>query len=189
VYDHFGCTEVKEVAWQCPQQSGYHINEDEIICEVLVDGNPAPPGEMGDIVVTDLHNRAMPLIRYRIGDQGMLTPDACSCGIKFSMMLPTGGRASDHILLPDGVMFSPYQFTTAIEKIPNLQQYQIVQKSREVLELHLIAPIAERARVHSAVLEKINAVVSGKMRVVVQFQEKLTIEENGKFRVVKNDCQ
>ena len=83
VFDIYGCTEIKEIAWECEKHEGYHINEDDVYVEILHGESPAKPGEVGDIVLTDLRNKAMPLIRYRIGDRGLLIAGNCSCGRTF----------------------------------------------------------------------------------------------------------
>ena len=186
VYDHYGCTETKEVAWQCQERNGYHINEDEIICEILDGETVLPEGEVGDIVLTDLHNRAMPFIRYQIGDKGMLLKDPCPCGRSFKLMRPLAGRASEYIVLPDGEQLSPYLLTTAIEKTTGLLQYQIIQKNKNQLTVKVILKDRAQARVLVQIQEKVQKATQNKLEVDVEVCENLTIEENGKFKVVKN---
>ena len=130
VYDIYGSTEFKEAAWECEKHEGYHINEDEVIVEILKDGKIVEPGIVGNIVITDLRNTRMPLIRYQMHDKGMLIGEKCSCGRTFSLMKPYAGRSSEYIILPDGEILSPYLFTTSIEKIKGLQQYQVIQVNK-----------------------------------------------------------
>jgi hypothetical protein len=78
--DLYGTSELGAVAASCGQAPGMHVFEDAFIVEVLRNGQPVAPGEAGRIVVTDLTNRAMPLIRYDVGDAGRLWPEACACG-------------------------------------------------------------------------------------------------------------
>ena len=139
IFDVYGSTEMKEVAWECGHGAGYHINEDEIICEIVDDaGHPLKSSQMGKVVVTDLHNQAMPLIRFGIGDQGLKLNADCPCGCTFELMQPLAGRASDYIILRNGTRLSPFLLTTAIEKTRGLLQYQIVQKTASDLCLHVI---------------------------------------------------
>ena len=107
VFDIYGCTEIKEIAWECERHNGYHINEDEVLVEILDGDKPVGWDEVGDIVITDLRNKAMPLIRYRIGDRGLLRPGPCSCGRTFALMAPSAGRSSDFIITPNGQKLSP----------------------------------------------------------------------------------
>ncbi|GIW72008.1 MAG: hypothetical protein KatS3mg102_1550 [Planctomycetota bacterium] len=75
----YGLTEVQFVAGSC-EAAGLHVAEENVLLEVVRDGQPAPPGELGEIVLTDLHNHAAPLIRYATGDVGALRPEPCPCG-------------------------------------------------------------------------------------------------------------
>ncbi|RJP84779.1 MAG: phenylacetate--CoA ligase family protein [Desulfobacteraceae bacterium] len=186
VYDIYGSTEFKEVAWECERHQGYHINEDEVLCEILDGGKPAPIGEVGDIVLTDLKNTAMPLIRYRIHDRGKLLQAPCRCGRTFSIMLPVGGRASEYILLPDGERISPYRFTTAIEKFKGLLQYQLIQESETDLFVNVIIDSNVGNETCRNIEETIINITRGQMRVIVRKTERILPEENGKFKVVKN---
>lgn len=69
VTNRYGCEEVSLIACECERHEGLHVNADAIYLELLrPDGTPADPGEAGMVVVTDLTNRAMPLIRYQVGD-------------------------------------------------------------------------------------------------------------------------
>jgi len=189
IYDIYGSTEFKEVSWECEQHQGYHINEDEIACEILNGDSPALPGEIGDIVLTDLRNHAMPLIRYRIHDRGRLLSGNCRCGRTFSLMQPVAGRASEYIRLPGGEKISPYRFTTAIEKFKGLLQYQLIQQSETDIVIKVI--IDEKTGNETCInIEKaIINITMGLMRVTVRKTDRIFSEENGKFKVVKNLLQ
>jgi phenylacetate-CoA ligase len=78
--DSYSCAEVGPLALQCPGTEHYHVQAENVYLEVLRrDGTLCPPGEMGRVVVTPLHNFAMPLLRYELGD--MAAPgEACACG-------------------------------------------------------------------------------------------------------------
>jgi phenylacetate-CoA ligase len=187
LFDIYGCTEIKEVAWECQNHSGYHINEDDVLLEILNDSVPAKPGEVGEIVLTDLRNRAMPLIRYRLGDLGMFLPGTCSCGRVFSLMLPAAGRSSEYVTTPSGKTISPYRFTTAIEKTPGLLQYQFIQDSTNLLIIKVIMNENERRDMMKEIQAKIQSVIGEDMTIQVVMCDKIDIEENGKYKVVKNN--
>jgi phenylacetate-CoA ligase len=101
VVEFYGCTEVGPIAAQCPAGS-MHIMADNVRVEIFKEGEPARPGEFGDIVVTTLSNRAMPLIRCRIGDSGRLSPEPCSCGLPHPVLQDLIGRAADVFVAADG---------------------------------------------------------------------------------------
>ena len=189
VFDVYGSTEFKEVAWECQHHQGYHLNEDEVICEILNDDEPVPPGEVGDIVLTDLRNRAMPLIRYRIKDRGKFLEGNCPCGRTFSLMQPVAGRASEYIQLSNGEKLSPFLFTTSIEKTEGLAQYQLIQKTENDLIVNVILLEGTSKEVLSKIEKILRNVTKELMRISIQECQKISVEENGKFKVVKNLVQ
>src|SRR5262249_56212786 len=67
VTNRYGCEEVSLIACECERHDGLHVNAEGVYVEVLVEGRPARPGEAGSVVVTDLTNRAMPLLRSPVG--------------------------------------------------------------------------------------------------------------------------
>ena len=186
IYDIYGSTEFKEVAWECEYHQGYHINEDDVICEISNGNIPAVPGEIGDIVLTDLRNHAMPLIRYRIHDRGRMLSESSRCGRTFSLMLPVAGRASEYIRLPDGEEISPYRFTTAIEKFKGLLQYQLIQQSETDFIIKVIIDKKAGNATCMNIEKTIKDITRGLMQVTVRQTDRIFPEENGKFKVVKN---
>jgi phenylacetate-CoA ligase len=186
VYDVYGSTEFKEVAWECEKHEGYHINEDEVIVEILKDGKPAAPGIIGNIVITDLRNTVMPLIRYQMNDKGMLMKDKCSCGRTFSIMKPYAGRSSEYIVLPNDQILSPYLFTTSIEKIEGLLQYQIIQSDKNKLLVNIVSNSEYFKNVSESVKNILEHITNHIMDIEIKRKTQIDVEENGKFKVVKN---
>ena len=186
IYDIYGSTEFKEVAWECEKHEGYHINEDEVIVEVLKDGIPISPGRVGNVVITDLRNSLMPLIRFKLHDKGILIKEKCSCGRTFSLMKPYAGRLSEYIILPNNEILSPYLFTTSIEKIDGLLQYQIVQIDKETLLVNIVTDSKDLNMITNKVKSVLSFITNNLLRIEVQQKSELNIEENGKFKVVKN---
>ena len=186
VFDIYGSTEFKEAAWECEKHEGYHINEDEVIIEILKDGKPAGPGVIGNIVITDLRNTAMPLIRYQMNDKGMLLKEPCSCGRTFSVMKPFAGRSSEYIVLPDDEILSPYLFTTSIEKVEGLLQYQIVQTNKNKLLVNIVVKQENFKKIAQSVRNILEHITNHVMEIEIINQKQIDVEENGKFKVVKN---
>lgn len=112
VFTHFGMTEMGlGGAVECSAHQGCHIRENHLFVEVVdpETGAPLPDGTPGEFVFTSLDRRAMPFIRYRTGDRGVLLTQPCPCGSYIRRMLPLGGRltpaplslwALDEILIP-----------------------------------------------------------------------------------------
>ena len=116
VANQYGCYEGNSIAYECPC-GNLHCMEENIYVEVLdKEGKEVPEGSEGDIVITTLHNHAMPFIRYRIGDRGILDRNTrCNCGNISSVLRLKSGRISDYAVLKDGSKINSYVFVRAID--------------------------------------------------------------------------
>ena len=136
--DMYTCQEAGYIALQCHGHTHYHAQAENMIVEVLNDdGSATAPGETGKVVVTHLHNFASPLIRYDIGDFAEVG-EACPCGRGLPVFNRIVGRARGLITLPNGDQFWPFFSNHKFAEIAPIRQYQIVQKSRESLEIRLV---------------------------------------------------
>ena len=105
-----------------------HLNDDSQIIEVLDEqGHPAPPGEVGQVVVTQLLCLTLPLIRYRIGDMTRLREEPCPCGRGLRLMSPVLGRTQHTIRSPDGRMLNTVVVSAIMGAIPEIKRYQVRQ--------------------------------------------------------------
>jgi phenylacetate-CoA ligase len=179
VFDIYGCTEVKEVAWECPAQAGHHLNADWVLFEV------EPPGAAGKILLTPLYNRAMPLLRYEVGDTGMLLPGRCSCGRTLPLIRPMLGRSVDYLCLPNGTTLAPYTLTCAVEAIEGMWQYQFIQTERDQIELKIV-PQAGFGGDSSDALRRALAPVLPGVEVNIELVAAIPREPSGKYRIVQS---
>lgn len=103
LYSVYGAMEMGTIGFQCERRAGFHLNVD--LCALRVvdgDGRTLPAGEVGDIVVSSLENRATVLLNYRIGDRGVIDERPCPCGRSLPLLASLAGRTSEAIELPDG---------------------------------------------------------------------------------------
>jgi phenylacetate-CoA ligase len=138
VFDEYSAWDFGHGAWECVKREGYHIDADLLIMEIIRDGEPAAPGEPGEIVVTGLLNYAMPLIRYRVGDVGILGEDMCSCGRGLPLLKSVEGRMIDCFRLPNGRIVTPKVIMAAIQGCPGVSRYQAVQESTSRVTIELM---------------------------------------------------
>ena len=129
VRDVYGAVEFGDIAWECERHEGYHVNADCLVVELLRDGRPALQGEAGEVVCTSLQSYAMPLIRYRLGDEGVFSTDRCGCRRGLPLLKVISGRADDCIHLPDGGLISPRALVSALAYIEGVRQYRIAQEA------------------------------------------------------------
>lgn len=115
VVNSYGCTEIGALAGECPAGS-MHVYSDHVHLEIFAGDEPAPDGAFGDIVVTSLHNPAMPLIRYKCGDRGRLSQDPCPCGLPYPVLLDLQARSGDLFRASDG---SLHHGSDLVERLDN----------------------------------------------------------------------
>ncbi len=128
VFNRYGCREVSVIASECSAHQGLHVMAEGLYVEIVRGGRPARMGEDGEILVTDLLNRAMPLIRYRIGDVAAWEEGNCPCGRELPRLRRLMGRATDFLVGHDGRLVSgPFLTLAAVGKRPSLGQLQIQQ--------------------------------------------------------------
>jgi phenylacetate-CoA ligase len=146
--DIFGMTEMMGpgVAAECLHKSGMHINEDHFLPEIVdpESGQPLPPGQRGELVLTALSKEALPVIRFRTRDITSLNPEPCPCGRTFVRMSKISGRTDD-MLIVRGVNVFPSQIESALLKVDGVEpQYQIVvERGRHLDDLEIWVEVSE----------------------------------------------
>ena len=136
--DVYSAQEVGAIALQCPVSGLYHVQAESLIVEVLNDeGTPCKEGEVGRVVVTDLHNFATPIIRYEIRDYAE-AGGACPCGRGLPTLKRILGRQRNMVTLPDGSRHWPLVGFHAFRGIAPIRQYQAVQHSLDTVEMNLV---------------------------------------------------
>jgi phenylacetate-CoA ligase len=144
VLDVYSSQEVGIIAIECPESGLYHVMSESLIVELLrEDGTACAPGEVGRVIVTDLHNFASPLIRYDIGDRAQLGP-SCPCGRGLPTLARVAGRERHLVTLPDGSRHWPIVGMHHYRRIAPIVQYQAIQESLDTIELRLVteAPLS-----------------------------------------------
>ena len=143
VVDMYTAREAGYLALQCPEHEHYHVQAEGAFVEILdKDGRACEPGEIGRVVVTPLHNFAMPLIRYDIGDYAEVG-EPCPCGRQLPTLRRILGRAQNMLAMPNGEKRWPLLSSADIRSLLNIapiRRYQFVQKSAERLELRIEVP-------------------------------------------------
>ncbi len=156
VADMYSAVETGYLAFQCPGRAHYHAQAESALLEVLHDdGRACVAGETGRVVVTPLHNFAMPLIRYEVGDFAEVGPP-CPCGRTLPVLTRIHGRTRDMLTLPSGAKRFAHYGQKVLSEIGAVVQHQVVQHTREDVELRLVVrrPLTgeEEARISDAVL-------------------------------------
>lgn len=190
VLNRYGSRETGDMAGECEYRTGLHVLPWNCHVEVLgPDGEPVGPGEEGEIAVTGFTNKAMPLVRYLIGDRARL-PERdvdCPCGRRTQMLAEVTGRSVDTFLGPDGQMVDGEYFTHLMYFRPWLRQFQVIQRSPAEVVYRIVCeaepPVADR----NEIVAKTKAVLG--QSCGVEFEQVETIEPSasGKLRYTIRD--
>lgn len=175
VYDEYRGSEALWMAGECRRQDGLHIFSDARRIEVLdSQGRPLPPGEVGDIVVTDLTNRVFPIIRYRMGDRGSLMDGVCGCGITLPRMAQPEGRTTDIVRLPSGKALNHRMMAMFAAHPEAVRLFQVHQRADYSIAVRVVIGDSHDAKRHiEDAVAKLRRRVAGEVPVIVEYVDAL----------------
>jgi len=182
VLNRYGSREVGLIASECPTQEGLHINAENVLVEIRNGGRDADAGELGEIIVTDLWNYGMPFVRYQMGDVGVRSASACSCGRGLPLLKEVTGRVSDFIVDTSGGLVHGEYFTHLFYGLTGIEQFQLIQEERERITLKILPSASYQPHVLEPVIAKIKLCLGDAVQVNVQLSDSSMIETSGKFR-------
>ena len=134
--DIYNCTEIGDIGWQCQTRRDFHLNADSLLVELLQNGKRVPPGETGEVVVTNLFRYAMPLIRYSPGDLASSAEAPCLCGLGLPVLGRIDGRSNHIVPLPNGRVF--VGFSEIMGEFVEVLRYQIIQLSLNMFLIKIV---------------------------------------------------
>lgn len=178
--DVYGSTEFKEIAIQCAQ-GRYHINFESVYVESARDAKH----DVHRLLITTLVNRAMPLLRYELGDTGRVEEAVCACGRHSPHVTDLHGRLSEILLFPDGTRLSPYVLTTAIEQEPRIKHFRVVHEQPWVVRIETYS----QPSLSTASQQELAAAITSLLpkQVSLRFVELPDRGERGKRRAVSRE--
>jgi phenylacetate-CoA ligase len=144
---NYYCNEVWAIAGEC-RHGALHQFPDSVVVEIVDDsGRPVPRGQVGNVLVTSLHNRVQPFIRYRLGDLASweTAQEPCACGLVLPRLRSIEGRDDDYVEHPDGRRIHPSKLTVAVKSpcfaYPGAQvyrDYRIAQDGPEHVSVQVV---------------------------------------------------
>ena len=184
VTNRYGCEEVSLIACECEEHHGLHINADGMYVEIINElGRPAQPGEAGNVVVTDLVNKAMPILRYQVGDIAVASDRECPCGRGLPMLERLEGRSADYVMTPSGELVSGISLTENFAMlVQGIAQLQIVQERLDHIRFRVVRGVdfnheSER-QIAALVAERFGPQVGFEC----EFLDEIPRERSGKYR-------
>jgi phenylacetate-CoA ligase len=185
VFNRYATLELGDIACDCEEHTGLHVSLENNYVEILRDGQPADPGEVGDIIVTNLNNLGMPFIRYNIGDLGTWDRGgACPCGRAAPMLESLEGRTVDMFQTRDGRQVwggfagATYRCMTHT----SIKQFQVVQQSLDSVLVRLV----EDGEIPQSTLQEIartlQNLLGDTVEVKFEFMDEIPTLSSGKHR-------
>ncbi len=187
IADLYSTQECGYLAFQCPEAGSYHVQSETVLLEVLDDsGNPCPPGTVGNVVVTPLHNFAMPMLRYAVGDLAEVG-EPCACGRGLPVLKRILGRVRNVLVYPDGRKAWALLGDMYYTEIPQIRQFQIVQRTVQDIEIKIVAErsltTAEEEKVRGWFLKR-----SGHpFNVALTYHDEIPRGPSGKFEDFRSE--
>ncbi len=182
--DIYSCEEAGYLALQCPETGCYHIQSENVFLEIVDEtGRLCPPGKMGRVLITLLHNYATPLIRYDIGDWAEFG-ERCSCGRGLPVINKIHGRSRNRLILPSGDNVFPYLGEHGqIAKVTGVKvhQFQCIQHSITDIELKLVADRELSGEEQAKVAALMQKNLGYPFNIRFSFQSDIPRSSTGKF--------
>lgn len=189
VFNTYGCREFMLLGAECSEHNGLHVSADHLIVETIDDRGQAVHGESGAVCVTDLHNYAMPFVRYLNGDRATLSDAGCACGRSLPLFSSIDGRILDVIVTPDGGHVAGEFFVYVMLGFPDVRRYQVVQNARDEVEMRIVSssPLtqSERERMTAKIIERMGPAV----RVRIAEMDEIPLTPSGKRRVTVSNIR
>jgi len=183
VTNRYGCEEVSLIACECEEHRGLHLNSDSVYCEVVPDNRLSGGPKAGRLLVTDLTNRAMPLIRYQVGDVVIPSERTCPCGRGLPLIESVVGREADYVLTPTGALISGISLTDHFAtEIRGASQVQIVQEKLTFLRLRMVPGEGFGPDSHQQIETLVRNTFGPQMRYEVELVDAIPQESSGKYR-------
>jgi phenylacetate-CoA ligase len=189
VSEIYSTAEAGIIAVPCREENALHVQAEGVKLEILrPDGSPCATGEEGRVVLTALHNFAMPLIRYEIGDRAVLGP-ACRCGRSLPVLAAIPGRARDMLTLPDGQHRFPYYAHNTIMQVDAIVQHQVAQTALDQVEIRLVVrrPLTPTEETH--IIAAATQGLGGAHQVRLVYRPEILRQPSGKFAEFINEFE
>lgn len=177
VFATYEAIEAFKIGFECGQGTGYHLN---------VDLYPVRVDEGGEVIVSNLVNRATVLVNYRIGDRAELSPETCPCGRRLPLMSRLDGRRDGVLRRDDGSEVLPMAIAIVFARTAGVRQFQVHEVERLRLVVRLVVdPACDRRAVESGVASRLAALIGASARIDVEFVDRIERTPGGKVQRIR----
>jgi phenylacetate-CoA ligase len=187
VADCYSGREMATIAYQC-EMGGMHVCETRYL-EIVAYDQVVPSGQLGEVVLTSLHQFAMPFIRYKIGDMAIYEAGTCPCGRGLPVLREIVGRTADFLVTVEGQFVHGAVFARIFRSKPQVARYQVYQSDKKHLEVRLVC----RQDVDSVWLENLRNEIQARfgksMQISLQLVDHIELTPAGKHRFIISEVK
>ena len=183
VFDKYGSREFSGIAYECEAHAGHHVVGEGYIIEVLRDGRPAKPGEVGEVVITDLNNYCLPFIRYRIGDLAVAMDGdtRCACGRGLPLIGAIEGRVQSIIRGTEGRWVPGTFFAHYLKEFDHaILRFQVAQSRPGAMVFRVVKAGRYSDDILEEILATFRSYLGDDMAISVEFVANVDLIRTGK---------
>jgi len=188
VVDEYGCTESGIIAFECPE-GNRHIAGYNLYVEIIdpATGEVVRDGESGEVVITELHARAMPIIRYRVGDLARISHQPCPCGRTTPVIIDIVGRVSELIITPEGKRVAAAVLDYSVPA--QFSRFRAIQHAVDRMTLLLEGGGDLPGRAVEEIRAKLVPYLGDRMQLEIQVVERIPLDTSGKLRCFVSELE
>ncbi|GHU08825.1 adenylyltransferase [Betaproteobacteria bacterium] len=184
VANGYGSRDGGFIAHQCPAGS-MHLTAEDVIVEIIDEnGTVLPPGQSGEIVITNLATRDFPFIRYRTGDVGVLGEETCACGRGLPLLKEIQGRGTDFVVARDGTVLHGLSLVYIVRDLVGVRAFKIIQESLDLTRVQLVIDPVFNPSDEQTIIDGFRQRLGQAVEVEVERVEAITAEKSGKYRYI-----
>lgn len=183
IINQYGSRETPGIAISCTESSELHINTFMNYVEIVDDnGNNLPFDTDGNILVTNLFNKSMPLIRYKIGDIGALSAKkTCKCGRNLPCLTHVTGRTVNVFKRRDGAKIDGEYFTHLFYGINEVERFQVIQIDYEKIKIKIQSSKILGKDKENEIKNNIYAVMGNNCDIDIEYLDEILPTKSGKY--------
>ena len=182
---YYGSWEFGSIALECAPRSGFHIYADNVVVETVpVEHSEVSASGGGEILITALRQKAMPLIRYRIGDYGVLSERRCRCGSPLPILEELLGRTNDTVETRSGLTVTGHEFYNGFRPLEYLDRFQFIQCTPGALEARIQPNDRFDGAAEDEVRQILRRLTHDDMDVSLVQTESFPPPSSGKFKIL-----
>jgi phenylacetate-CoA ligase len=183
VLSAYQAIEAFKIGFECERHTGLHLNIDLYPVRIVdAEGVDVAHGESGDVVVSNLVNRAIVLLNYRLGDIAHMLATPCACGRTLPLLSFIDGRVDDRIMLPSGELMPPQSVRLMFTGEQTIRQYQVVQEEVDSFRVAIVGD--DRPALRERLEKKFASGFGPNVRIKISFVDSIPPGASGKVRPV-----